>query len=160
MDQYLTGHKQRQRCRCRHQQLHSRLVLLAGLMLACLLIPAADAAKPRDRSKSGRWRYVCIASSTWPPPAGCKLLRAVDQMAQVKRHYGSVACHNMHVSDVLYFVLQTTTTGTSSPRSCFVYKGRSQSCSSVVPAAGNGMRQVLHAAAIACFQGSFMAGRH
>lgn len=48
-------HDQQHRCRCKHPS-SRRLTVLAGLVLACLLLQPAAAAKPRDRSKSNRWR--------------------------------------------------------------------------------------------------------
>jgi hypothetical protein len=64
---YQQEQQQRPRCRCSTKHRRPRVTLLAAalvLLACCLLVQTADAAKARDRSKSGRWR--CVTTSFLP----------------------------------------------------------------------------------------------
>lgn len=58
------SHDQQQRwCSGHRLQKNRRTLLFVGLILAGLFLQPTQAAKARDRSKSGRWRCACVSVS-------------------------------------------------------------------------------------------------
>lgn len=87
--------QQQRRCRCSSKHRRPRVTLLAAglVLLACsLLVQTADAAKARDRSKSGRWRCAIglpatqAAATTNCPISWCRGSVRLPTMHAVQRY--------------------------------------------------------------------------